>query len=98
MNLDIKGRIRTVQRTEDNDYGDTWLAGDRFDIRIALNKNKYVDEFTATLLHEMLHVWFTITKKVCRIKVSNAKEHEIIEQVEAVILYFVHLNLKQRKN
>lgn len=97
MHLDLRGRIRTVQRTEDRDFGDTWISGNKFDIRIALENNKHVDEFSATLLHELLHIWFKLVKKICRLKVTSTEEHEIIKGVESVVIYFVYLNLKQRK-
>jgi hypothetical protein len=99
MDLDLKGHIRTVQKIDGGEtFGDTeFFSNGDFKIRIALNKNRDLDEFCGTLLHELLHVWLKIVVKVCKLKMSDKKEHDIIMAIEDVVMYFVYLHLKRRK-
>ncbi len=99
MDLKLKGTIKTVQTLKDStghSYGETEFYKDSFVIRIALDKNRDVDEFCGTVWHELLHVWFKIIAKA-GVKVRSNDEHDIIKAAESVVMYFVHLYLKRRK-
>ena len=99
MDINLKGTIKTVKTLDKGlSYGETeFLSNNGFVVRVALDKNKKVDEFCGTLLHELLHVWFKIVKKVGRIKLTDSQEHNIIKGIENVVMYFTFLHLSQRK-
>lgn len=99
MDLKLKGTIKTVNTLRDSKghaFGETEFSKNAFIIRIALDKNKDVDEFCGTVLHELLHVWFKIIALV-GVKVRSGDEHEVIKAIEGVVMYFVHLHLSRRK-
>lgn len=105
MLIDLKGRIKTVQSLvqksktgrKDHSYGETEFGKDWFTIRLSLALNQHLDEFASTVLHELLHVWFSLMRKVLRLKCTDAEEHKIIEAIESVVMYHTYLHLKRRK-
>lgn len=53
----------------------------RAKISISLKRNKKVEEYAATLLHEIIHLWFSLIRPKGKI-LSDKKEHAFIYAVE----------------
>lgn len=102
--MNYKGIIRTVKTLKEKNkrgkiehsFGETEFKDNSFVVRVALDRNKMADEFCGTVLHELLHVWFKIIS-VVGVRVRSDDEHDVIEAIEGVVMYFVHLHLKRRK-
>lgn len=93
MRLDIK----KVNECKNKAYGNFMLRGHESAlITISLKLNKTLDEYGATLLHEMLHAWTTLMRKE-GFKVSDRREHKFIYAVEDSIIKTMLQHLKQEK-
>lgn len=96
MQINLTGSIKTSKHLK-GDFGDSELKKRSFEIRIAEDKNNTKEEFSATLLHELLHLWLDLTNRTFNVKLTSDEEHAIIYDSEAVIRYFHILNLKERR-
>lgn len=76
-------------------FGETlWLDDKHVTIVISTEKNTNPIEFMLTLLHELLHVWWSIMK-FNGIKLK--KEHCFIYSVESYIIKYIK-NLYEKQN
>lgn len=93
MKLDIK----KVRECKNKAYGNFMLRGHESAlITISLKLNQTIDEYGATLLHEMLHAWTTLMRKE-GFRLSDKREHKFIYAVEDVIIKIMVAYLKRGK-
>lgn len=93
MRIDLK----EVKRCRNGAYGNFLLRGAKsILITISLALNKRLDEYAATVLHELLHLWVTILR-LKGFRTTNIKEHKFIYAVERVVLRMARRYLRRKK-
>jgi hypothetical protein len=79
-------RIKLVPRCEHDHRGEFIVKSkNTCEIQISKKYNKTLDEFGATLLHELLHLWVTILQSH-GLKEGIRLEHRFINTVTPMIL------------
>jgi hypothetical protein len=92
MRIDLKD----VKRCKNDAYGNFLLRGTKSAlITISLALNKRIDEYAATVLHELLHLWVTILR-LKGFVTTNRREHDFIYAVERVILQKARRHLRRK--
>lgn len=87
--------IRNVKNIKDGSYGTTTFQSKyRALIKVAESKNTTIDEWSNTVLHELLHVWIALLK-ANGAKIDRRFEHRYIYQ--SVDTCFKLLNCMRRK-
>ena len=86
--------IKEVKQCKNKAFGNFLLKGHNSAIiTISLKLNQKVNEYGATLLHELLHLWITqLRKKGC--KLTNKKEHKFIYEVEDALIKIMRKHFK----
>lgn len=78
----MKVTIKKVRRCKNSAFGNFMLRGGKSAlITISLERNKMLYDYWMTLLHELLHLFFTLLRRE-RFKVTNKQEHQIIYDIE----------------
>jgi len=78
----MKVEIKLVDKCQNGAYGNFICRGRQsYLITISKKFNSSLAEYWLTLLHELLHLFFTMVRRQGFI-VSNRNEHKIIEQIE----------------
>lgn len=89
--------IRLVKRCRNRAYGNFSIRGrESALITIALDKNKTMAEYGATVLHELLHLWIAILQRR-NFKCGDSREHRFIYAVERVVHVMAARYLKPRR-
>jgi len=88
----MKLTVHFLDKTKDRSFGRTYSNNGRKGRFISLNmrKNKEPIVFFQTIVHEFLHIAFTLVRNFARVKVTNRQEHRFIQDIEDyMILLFV---------
>lgn len=89
--------IKDVRKCKNKAYGNFLIRGkQKILITIALDKNDTVAEYSATVFHELMHLWVTILRSkgfYC----TDIKEHRFIYAAEDFVLQAAKKHLKARK-
>lgn len=89
--------LKEVKKCRNGAYGNFIMRGaGSATITISQKLNNTVSEYAATVLHEFLHLWVTVTR-LKGFRVTNIKEHRFIYAVEHVIIEMAKKHLKRRK-
>ena len=89
--------IKKVKQCRNGAMGNFTILGDeKALITISLKKNKLMNDYAATLLHEMLHCYTTLLRAE-GFKATNKIEHEWIEACESAVIKEALKVLKRRK-
>lgn len=82
----MKITLKLVDKCPDDHRGEFVVIGrNRCEIQISKRHNKTVNEFAATLLHELLHLWVTILQ-THGLKEGIRREHKFINKIVPTIL------------
>ncbi len=93
----MKLEIREVKACKNKAYGNYLLRGHNTAlITVSLKLNRTLADYSATTLHELLHLWTTLIRKK-GFKVTNAKEHDFIYGAEAAIIKVMQKYLSKRR-
>lgn len=94
MRVDIKD----VKACRNKAYGNYLLRGHNYaTITVSRKLNPYLQEYMATTLHELLHLWMTLCRRN-GFKLTDVKEHKFIYATEAVILDALQKYAKRRRH
>lgn len=89
--------IKDVKRCKNKAYGNFWIRGQQnVLITVALDKNDTVAEYSATVFHELMHLWVTILRSK-GFRCTNIKEHRFIYAAEEHVLAMAKKHLKPRR-
>jgi len=84
-------KVRHVDRLIDTDDGKELFGScdmhkrNKMIITISRRKNKTIDKYGATLLHELLHGWVNVLE-LHGFETTEDKEHKFIDYIEAVAI------------
>lgn len=94
-----KLRIKHCKVTRNGAMGNFLIKGNReYTITISDKLTKPVLDYFHTLVHEILHLTFTLVRIKYGLRVSELKEHKLIGQMEEAITdIFVNSVLKPKK-
>lgn len=97
--IDLTGTIKDVEfcSADQELFGWCNLVRNKFDIVVSLKRNKTIEEYAGTLLHEFLHLWITILQRHKYLPVSLKKEHNVIGMIEAVTQFAIHQMYLERE-
>lgn len=88
--------VKKVNKCKDGDFGYfRSVTKDKSKIVISLSKNKYLAEYGATLMHELLHFWVYMLRKE-GFRVGNRKEHKFVYAAEDKILKEIKTHFKKK--
>lgn len=89
--------IKKVDRCRNGAYGNFIILGhEKARITISMKKNDTLGEYAATLLHEMLHGFYTLLR-VEGFKLTNKTEHKMIEETEDALFKIMRRYFKDGK-
>ena len=89
--------IKEVKKCRNGAYGNFFLRGAKSSlITVSLKLNDTIAEYSATVLHELLHLWVTIIR-IKGFRTTNVKEHRFIYAVEKVVIEMAKKHLKPRR-
>lgn len=89
--------LKEVKQCRNGAYGNFLLRGSSSAlITISMKLNDTVAEYSATMLHELLHLWITLLR-LKGYRTNNVREHRFIYAVEKVVLEMAKKHLKRRK-
>lgn len=96
----LEGTIKDVEFCSQDQELFGWcnLVRNKFEISISLKRNKTMEEYAGTLLHEFLHLWLGILQRHKYLPVGLKDEHKVIENVEAVTQFALHQIYIARKS
>lgn len=101
MKLNISGVIKTSARKlfvgRQECLGVTRADNNKFSIRISEKENTDVVQFLETLLHELLHLYFFILIGIKNRRISEDKQHEVIDVVVPFMLNKMAMTLKPKR-
>lgn len=93
MRVDIK----LVNECKNKAYGNFFARGRNSAlITISRELNSSLADYWLTLLHELLHLFFTLVRKQ-GFRVTNRIEHKIIEEIEDKLAYTCRKYAKQKR-
>lgn len=93
----MRVHIKEVRRCRNGAYGNFLLRGrDSSLITVSMELNKSVAEYSATVFHELMHLWMTLMR-LKGFRCTNKKEHEFIYAAEAYIIRKAKMHLRRRK-
>lgn len=88
--------IKLVRECREGDCGYfKILSASRAYIAISAKRNKTLNEYAATLLHELLH-FYTALLAAEGFKVSDRKEHKWIERCEVAIIALMNKHIGRK--
>jgi hypothetical protein len=83
----IRIDIRHVDKCDDGEYGTFEIVGNkRMLITISLKRCDNQRNYLLTLLHELLHGWVALLQVNKIVKISDRREHKLIEAFELYAL------------
>lgn len=89
--------IKEVKKCRNGAYGNFLMRGAGYAlITISMKLNDTVAEYSATILHELLHLWVTLLR-LKGFRVTNVKEHKFIYAVEKIVLIMAKKHLISRR-
>ena len=89
--------IKEVKQCRNKAFGNFVCRGQNDAlITISLKKNDTVAEYSATVFHELMHLWVTILRSK-GFRCTNIKEHRFIYAAEAHVLRMAKKHLKPRR-
>jgi predicted SprT family Zn-dependent metalloprotease len=56
-------------------------GGNHFRILISKDARQNVDIFAETILHELCHLWLSVLISMAKLKISDRRQHKIIEAI-----------------
>lgn len=65
-------------------------------ITVSLKLNRLLADYMLTLLHEMLHAWFTLVR-VKGFRCTDRLEHKIIYKIEEAVFRIIKQHIKNNK-
>lgn len=90
--------IKEVAACKNKAFGNFVCRGpNKILITISMKLNDTVAEYSATVFHELMHLWITILRAK-GFKCTNAKEHRFIYQAEKHILRIAKKHLRRKPN
>jgi len=102
MKLYSKGEImfieiKEVKQCRNKAFGNFVYRGQNNTlITISLKKNNTVAEYSATIFHELMHLWVTILRSK-GFRCTNIQEHRFIYAAEERVLAMAKKHLKARR-
>lgn len=89
--------IKEVKACRNGAFGNFLLRGQQSAlITISLKKNNSLAEYTATIFHELMHLWVTILRSK-GFRCTNIKEHKFVYAAEDHILKMAKKHLRPRR-
>lgn len=89
--------IKHVKACLNGAYGNFILKGrERALVTVSMKLNGFLSEYTVTLLHELLHFWFTMLRKQ-GFKATNRQEHKFIYAMEDRTIEELKKHFKRKK-
>lgn len=89
--------IKEVKQCRNKAFGNFICRGQNNAlITISLKNNDTVAEYSATIFHELMHLWVTILR-LKGFRCTNIKEHKFIYAAEDFILRMAKKHLRRRK-
>lgn len=93
----MKVEIKEVKECRNKAFGNFISRGhESVLLTISMKKNTTVAEYSATLFHELMHLWMTIFRSK-GFRCTNIKEHEFIYAAEAHVWKMARKYLKPRR-
>jgi len=88
--------IKEVGSCRNKAYGNFLLRGHKSAlITVSRKLNTTVAEYSATVLHELLHLWVTLVR-LKGFRTTNIREHKFIYGVEDVVLKMAKKHLRRK--
>lgn len=101
MNIDLSGIIKTSKRPlkvkGQECFGTTTAKGQKFSILLSEKENRDPIQLIETLLHELLHLYFFIIIGITNRRISEEKQHEVIEASVPFILNKIAITLAAKR-
>jgi hypothetical protein len=83
----IRIDIRHVDECEEGEYGTFEIVGNKkMLITVSLKRCNNQRNYLLTILHELLHAWIALLQVNKIIKISDRREHRLIEDFELYAL------------
>ena len=89
--------IKEVKQCRNKAFGNFLLRGQQSAlITVSLKLNDTVAEYSATVFHELMHLWVTILRSK-GFRCTNTTEHKFINAAEDYVLKMARKHLKPRR-
>lgn len=93
----MRVEIKEVKQCRNRAFGNFLLRGQQSAlITVSLKKNDTVAEYSATVFHELMHLWVTIMRSK-GFRCTNIKEHDFIYAAEDHVLRMAKKYLRPRR-